>query len=310
LARRSRGDKRKSHKLTEAGVTLLLIGLVAVGLPLIMPDAAIVPIIAPFAAVAWGAGGVGVLFIVLGALPALRAKPAPKPMPLAAPTVYVRTGPSTQERSLTRSTMPRPAAPERPPADAVPVRPTAWGREVFDQIEWRRFEAVVERMFQQAGFQTRALSHGADEGVDVWLFANHQRDVPAGLVQCKHWQGKRVGVDKVRELRGVMAARNIKRGQLATTSTFTPDAVAFARDNGINLLDVDGLLAIIARRSDAQRAELLAVALEGDYWRPTCVKCGAKMKARLSKDGGAPFWGCSNFPRCSKTMAMRSANAG
>ena len=113
------------------------------------------------------------------------------------------------------------------------------------------------------------------------------------VVQCKHWQGKRVGVDKVRELRGVMAAKEISRGQFATTSTFTDDAITFAKENGVNLLDVKALLALIAKRSQEQQQALLALALEGEYWRPTCVNCGTKMVERAprraaSRSGAAP----------------------
>jgi restriction system protein len=31
------------------------------------------------------------------------------------------------------------------------------------------------------------------------------------------------------------------------------------------------------------------------------------MTEREPKKGGAPFWGCVNFPRCKTTMQMRSA---
>ena len=117
-----------------------------------------------------------------------------------------------------------------------------------------------------------------------------------------------MGVDKIRELRGVMAARNVKRGQVATTSTFTLDAVAFAGENGVNLLDVGGLLGLIGKRTPDEQAELLAVAQEGDCWRPTCVNCGVKMVDKAPRKGGSAFWDCSNYPRCKTTMPMR-ANA-
>lgn len=187
--------------------------------------------------------------------------------------------------------------------------PEAWSAEVFDLIEWRRFEAVVELLFQQAGFETKSQSHGADGGVDVWLYSRHEPGKPASLVQCKHWQGKKVGVDKVRELRGVMAAQGVSRGQFATTSTFTPDAVAFARENGINLLDVSGLMKLISLRTAEQQAALLTVALEGEYWRPTCVNCGTKLVERTPRNGGANFWGCPTYPKCKTTMPMRSSAA-
>lgn len=184
------------------------------------------------------------------------------------------------------------------------VKPAAWGREVLDVIEWRRFEAVIEKLFQQSGLNTRSQSHGADGGVDVWLYAKSAPQVPVCLVQCKHWAAK-VGVDKVRELRGVMASQAIARGVLAATSGFTRDAAEFAQKNGIDLLDVDRILALIAKRSGEQQAELLEVALEGEYWKPTCASCGVKMVERTALKGGARFWGCVNFPRCRSTLQIR-----
>lgn len=185
------------------------------------------------------------------------------------------------------------------------TRPTAWSAAVFDQIEWRRFEALVEALFAQAGFETRSQSHGADGGVDIWLHSRHQPGAPVSIVQCKHWAGKQVGVDKVRELRGVMAAKSVKRGQFATTSTFTAQAIEFARDNAIALLDASAILDLIAKRSPAEQAALLAIATEGDYGRPTCASCGTKMIERTPSKGGKPFWGCANYPKCRSTLPMK-----
>jgi len=192
---------------------------------------------------------------------------------------------------------------------AEPPRPTAWSAEVFDLIEWRRFEAVVEALFTQAGFRTRSQSHGADGGVDLWVYTRYQPDKPVTIVQCKHWHGKRVGVDKVRELRGVMAAHGVVRGQFATTSRFTDEAVAFAKENGINLLDVDALLKLIRSRSAEQQQALLDVALQGEYWRPTCVNCGIKLVLRRPRQGGKPFWGCTRYPACRTTLPLNGTIA-
>jgi restriction system protein len=195
------------------------------------------------------------------------------------------------------------------PADigVLPAARSSWSADVFmEMVDWRRFEALVEALFAQAGFETRSQSHGADGGIDIWLYSRCQPGTPVSIVQCKHWSGRRVGVDKVRELRGVMAAHDVKRGQFATTSRFSDEAIAFARDNGINLLDVDGLLALIGKRTAEQQQELLDVAYEGEYWRPTCVNCGIKLVERRPKSGAAPFWGCTNFPRCKTTMQMRA----
>lgn len=186
-------------------------------------------------------------------------------------------------------------------------RPQTWSPEVFDIIEWRRFEAVVEALFAQSGFITKSQPHGADEGIDVWLYPRTQPDKPCSLLQCKHWSDKPVGVDKVRELRGVMAAKNVSGGKFATSGSFTSAAKTFAAREGIDLIDMGDLLKLIGRSSPEQQRDLLRVALEGDYWRPTCVNCGIKMTERVPRGSGAKFWGCVNYPQCKTTMAIRRA---
>jgi restriction system protein len=201
---------------------------------------------------------------------------------------------------LRNADLPSSMRPEAPPA-------STWSPAVFAAIEWRRFEAVCEALFAQAGFGTKAQSHGADGGVDIWLHSKNAEG-PVAVVQCKHWQGKPVGVKELREFYGVMASHGLKRGTYATTSTYTADARAFAQSNSINAMDGSGLLALIAKRTADQQAELLAVAYEGEYWRPTCASCGIKLVERNPAKGGASFWGCSNFPRC-KTRIYMAAKA-
>ena len=103
-----------------------------------------------------------------------------------------------------------------------------------------------------------------------------------------------------------MASYPLTRGHFATTSTFTEAAVSFGNANGIHLLDITAILKLIDRRSPEQQAELLDVALTGDYGRPTCVKCGSKMIERLARGNGKRFWGCTRYPKCRSTMPMRN----
>lgn len=196
---------------------------------------------------------------------------------------------------------------ERPPAQAR-TPSLEWSSRVFEDIEWRRFEAVCERLFAQAGFETRAQSHGADGGVDIWLHSKNAEG-PAAIVQCKHWNGRQVGVKEMREFFGVMASHRLKRGTYATTSTFTADAARFASDNGINALDGERLLALIARRTPEQQLELLEIAYQGEYWRPTCASCGVKMVEREGRKSALRFWGCAQFPKCKAILPMRQALA-
>jgi restriction system protein len=187
---------------------------------------------------------------------------------------------------------------------ATPTPQVRWSAQVFEDIEWRRFEALCEALFAQAGVRTESQSHGADGGIDIWLYsANSPKPM---IVQCKHWRSSPVRVAHMREFFGVLKSHDLQYGTFATSSTFTADALAFAKTNGINAQDRNGLLQLIARRTPEQQASLLAVAYEGDYWRPTCVKCGTKMVARQAKESGSRFWGCANFAklRCMNKMNM------
>ena len=271
-ARRSR--PRRSEPLLEKGLIALVIGVVMLAAPLFVNGSPIPSAVAQGvrmpALLAVGIGG------VLLAIHALTRKPAERTAPVLVP------------------------ASDKPPPALV-----SWNDDVLSRIEWRRFEALVEALFAQAGFETRSQSHGADGGVDIWLHSKNAEG-PVAVVQCKHWQGKPVGVREMREFLGVMVSHGLQRGTYATSSTFTSDALAFAKANGINAQDGRGLLQMIRNRAPEQQAALLAVATEGEYWRPTCASCGVKMVERKPKSGGAAFWGCVNFPRCRATLAMRA----
>ena len=203
--------------------------------------------------------------------------------------------------------------PQRDHRGAPATLPERWSHEVFELIEWRRFEAVLEALFAQAGFATRSQPHGSDGGVDIWLYSTNHADgaAPVSIVQCKQWMRWKVGVKEVRALRGVMAQHGITRGQFVTTSDFTAEAREFANGNGIGLHDVGGLLALIAARTPEQQSALLRVAFDGEWWRPTCASCGIKLIERTARQSGRPFWGCENYVRgCSTQMAIRAPLRG
>lgn len=266
--------------------------------------------------VGWITLGIGVLLLALHY--AVRQKApqghtghaANQPQP-APPQTTQRGQPQAAQRTAAPQEARAPAAEHAlapnasatPQPSGTPPTPVAntWSLEVFAAIEWRRFEAVCEALFAQAGFETHAQSHGADGGVDIWLHSRNSPG-PAAVVQCKHWQSKPVGVRELREFFGVMASHKLKRGTYATTSTYAAEALAFARANSIHTLDGPGLLKLIGHRTPAQQQELLQVAFEGEYWRPTCASCGTKMVERARSSDGGLFWGCSNYPRCKRTL--------
>ncbi|HZY19662.1 MAG TPA: restriction endonuclease [Ramlibacter sp.] len=179
----------------------------------------------------------------------------------------------------------------------------AWSSRVFRDIEWERFEAVCVRLFALAGL--RAQDTGAAAGpIELWQSSGGP-DRPVALLLCRHPAGL-VGIDEVRAFRHQVAASGLRRGILATGGSFTPDAQRFASEQGIDALDGAGLLQRIGLRTPPQQSELLQLAYQGEYWRPTCVRCGLKMVESASGRGREPLWTCADAPRCRFTLPVHA----
>jgi restriction system protein len=237
----------------------------------------------------------------------LRPRESAKPISRAATADWFPNGePAPGERVRQSTPDQTHAALQPPPGGGNRRAPSAtWSVQVFQDIEWKRFETLCAELFAQAGFDARTQSHGADGGVDIVLYSRNASG-PAAIVQCKHWANRLVGVKEVRELLGVMASRSIARGTFATSGGFTQEALRFAEQNRIHTLDGSGLLALIGKRTAEQQGALLAHAYQGEYWRPTCASCGSKLVKRTARNRSAGFWGCPAYPRCRFTLPMRA----
>ena len=301
--RNNRRQKQGLQILKQKGLQAIILGAAMLLVPPLFANSPILKTVASaLRTPAWLALGVGVL--LLGAYAIVKR-------------MTVKTGDSTEgvehtpspaksrgRLKLIEPTLATTAEPTPPRFSPTPA--SAWSPAVFAAIEWRRFEAVCEALFAQAGYTTRTQSHGADGGVDIWLYTA-DTDKPVAVVQCKHWQGKPVGVKEIREFFGVMASHKLQRGIYTTTSIYTEDARQFATANGIAAMDGAALLTMIAKCTPEQQQALLAVAYEGEYWKPTCASCGVKMLERAPSKGGAAFWGCRNYPKCKTRMQILAA---
>jgi len=169
-------------------------------------------------------------------------------------------------------------------------------------LEWKRFEEVVAAYFRHKGFTCKTIRLGADGGIDATIY---EGDKKVAVVQCKAWNSRQVGVKPVRELLGVMVQQQAGKGYFMTTSTYTQEALDFARGQPITLVTGEGMMNAIYRMSDEDQQRLLNIATEGDYTTPTCPSCGIKLVMRDSSRG--TFWGCENFPRCRVRIGVRSS---
>ena len=146
--------------------------------------------------------------------------------------------------------------------DDLHPEPTGWSAAMLGALHWRRFEAVVETLYRQAGFRVRTQPHGSHGGLHIWLYSRHQVGPPVSVVRCERGHGVPVGVALLRELSGVMFAQGARRGHFVSGAGFTVEAHNYAKRHGIHVLDVPGLLALILARSAEQQHALLEAAQE------------------------------------------------
>lgn len=304
MARQTRAERRRERARQELAGKAWMAIFVGILLLVVAPAFLKGPIVGTLGPALRPAGWVALAIgaVLLGLHYVVRRQAAPVEIESAAARAPARPAPtSTAER---REPVLSPSPSTAPHAG----QESQWSPAVLHAIEWRRFEALCEALYAQAGFTTRSQSHGADGGVDIWLQSRHS-DMPR-IVQCKHWQSKAVGVKEMREFFGVMASHQLKSGTYVTSSTFSAEAAAFAKANGIHAQDGAALLRLIGQRTPEQQAALLAVAYEGEYWRPTCASCGTKMVERSSSKNDGSFWGCANYPKCKgRTIPKSRASA-
>ncbi|MFM1908248.1 MAG: hypothetical protein RLZZ591_1925 [Pseudomonadota bacterium] len=173
----------------------------------------------------------------------------------------------------------------------------------LDGMSWREFEMLVGEAYALQGYRvTEKGGGGADGGIDLVLAKSGEKF----LVQCKQWKAYKVGVDVVRELYGVMAAKGATGGFVVTSGRFTDDAKAFADGRNVQLVDGTRLFAMIKQVKQSQATNQPAstepvVAKEPVNTEPNCPQCGSSMLKRTARKGanaGGEFWGCSKFPAC------------
>lgn len=181
--------------------------------------------------------------------------------------------------------------------------------DALDGMSWREFEMLVGEGFRLQGYQVvETGGGGADGGVDLVLTRPGKSGGEKFLVQCKQWRALKVGVDVVRELYGVMAARGATGGFVVTSGRFTDDAISFASGRNVKLVDGSKLLGLI-RQAKAGAGQAAARPYAAKAPRPAadsglatvCPLCTKPMVRRIAKRGanaGGEFWGCTGYPAC------------
>lgn len=111
------------------------------------------------------------------------------------------------------------------------------------------FEKMISALLQRMGFNTEMTKVTGDGGIDI--IATLDRPLIGGryLIQCKRFApGKLVGAATVRDFYGALTAdRNAVKGIMITTSGFTAQALAFARQLPLELIGGQQLSQLLAQ---------------------------------------------------------------
>ncbi len=178
-------------------------------------------------------------------------------------------------------------------------------------LSWRDFERLVGEAYRRQGY--RVAEHGgrgSDGGIDLELRTSDK----FLAVQCKRWKTRAVGVVPVRELYGAMVGEEAHGAVFVTAGTYTPDAIDFARDKPIKLVDGRQLVELLQgvqrrREAPSNSAAVVSRVPRSDAQGEdgvTCPQCGSAMIRRVAKQGagaGRAFWGCARFPKCRGTRS-------
>lgn len=181
----------------------------------------------------------------------------------------------------------------------------------LDGLSWREFEQLVGEGFRVQGYQViESGGSGPDGGVDLVLNKGGDKF----LVQCKQWKAYKVGVEVVRELYGVMAAKGAAGGFVVTSGQFTEPAREFAQGRNLKLVDGPMLLQLLRQAQAADHVKAATMAVPTTSARsethsiiPACPTCTKPMVRRTAKRGGQAgiaFWGCVGYPSCKGTRPI------
>ena len=206
--------------------------------------------------------------------------------------------------------------------------------DALHEMSWREFGHLVGEGFRLQGYQVlESGGAGPDGSVDPVLSRRGEKY----LVQCKQWKAFKVGVEIVRELYGVMAARGVAGGFVVTSGSFTAEATAFAAGRNVQLVDGTKLFAMLQQARAAQKdtrasqrpaqqpatpvppvqrkaatpfgsAKGAATGTAATATSPSCPLCASAMVSRTARKGvnaGSAFWRCSALPCVQRNVGSR-----
>jgi len=110
----------------------------------------------------------------------------------------------------------------------------------FMHMSGQEFEQWVAHYCRQQGYEAKITETTGDHGIDLLL---RQQGKLVGVIQCKRWNDP-IGEPVVRDFYGALMSIGAPTGYIFATTSFTPQARAFAHGKPIQLIGLDDLIEI------------------------------------------------------------------
>ena len=103
----------------------------------------------------------------------------------------------------------------------------------FDELDGDKFEALIKRLYESAGYTAQLTGRTGDQGGDLVVVHDDVKKV----IQAKLRRKMTVGNDAVQQVVAAKAIYSCSDAVVITNSSFTPKAEELARAHGVELVD-------------------------------------------------------------------------
>ncbi|MEN6325138.1 MAG: restriction endonuclease [Syntrophomonas sp.] len=124
-------------------------------------------------------------------------------------------------------------------------------------LSGRDFEKLISSLLINKGFRSNITRTTGDGGIDIEAYYDGLLFKGKYLVQCKRWKAS-VGEPVVRDFYGAITSEKALKGLLITSSSFTRQAISFAKDKNIELIDRQDLIKLLGDYHSLSKFEVLS----------------------------------------------------
>jgi restriction system protein len=114
--------------------------------------------------------------------------------------------------------------------------------QAIQTLSHKQFENLVAETYDRLGYLV--LEHNTfeeDQGIDLVL----RKSANLYLVRCRNWQSKKIDLEIIKKMYSLMYDRQASGTIIITSGTFSRDAIHFAADKPIDLVDGKQLVELI-----------------------------------------------------------------